>query len=194
MERSSHPEYLFHAVAALVPRLIEMAEFCGLEPIDLLTLWHIRHFGKVNGANRNVILRQELTRILTTKFRVSESQITKMLDFLEQEHLVERPKLDRAERLALFGSAKGQRDVVILTQLGSDKIDEFKEIISTRAKKWISKSSKTVQVAMKIFRPAAEKFAKEFVDRHAPDHTDMLPGSTPNELDEANDDDGDTKH
>ena len=93
------PEELFHAIAALIPRLIYIAEKeCEIAPIDLLALWHIRHFGEVNAENRNVLLRGELTRMLKLHFRTADSDVTKMLDDLQNRGLVERTTITDHER------------------------------------------------------------------------------------------------
>jgi DNA-binding MarR family transcriptional regulator len=173
------PEELFHAVAALIPRLIYIAEEeCQIAPIDLLALWHIRHVGKVNAENRNVLLRGELTRMLKLKFRLADSDITKMLDDLQNRGLVERTTITNHERQALFGTTKGQKQVVILTLAGSEKLDHFKTRITTRFGAWVPAASAPVRYATKKMLPIAVSFARWLVSRYEPDRSETLYGAT----------------
>jgi hypothetical protein len=51
--------------------------------MDLFVLWHIRHFGAVDGDQRNIMLRHELGQMLQKRFRLADAQITKMLNCLQ---------------------------------------------------------------------------------------------------------------
>lgn len=171
------PEEVFHAIAALIPRLIYLAEQeCEIEPIDLLVLWHIRHFGKTNRVAQNVILRRDLTHMLKRKFRLADSDISKMLDDLQDRGFVERTTISSHERQYLFGDNKGQKQIVVLTVGGSEKIEQFKTRLIARYGAWLPSAPAPIRFAMKRMLPIAINFAQWLVKRYEPERSEMLYG------------------
>lgn len=170
------PEELFHALAALIPRLIHIAEEeCHLRPIDLLTLWHIRHFGKPIEDNRKVLLHRDVKDMLQRKFRFTDSTVSKMLTQLHEKGLLEKIDFTESQRIKLFGSNKGGRGVVIITTKGSDKIEEFKKRILDRFGRWLPSAPKTIQSIAKRFLPLAVSFAKWLVSRYETNTSEPMP-------------------
>ena len=168
------PEELFHAIAALVNRLIYVSEEeCGVEPIQLLILWHCRHFGKVHIDDETVILRQELTRMLKEKFRYTDGGISKLLAELQEEGFVVRTAITAKERMDLFGS-HGDTRVVILNANGKQKIEQFKGLLRSRFADWLSKQSGPTRIAVRTARPVVESFARWLVKRYEPEREQVL--------------------
>jgi len=169
------PEELFHAIAALVNRLIHISEEeCGVQPIQLLILWHIRHFGKANNDKEPVILRQELTRMLKGNFRYSDTDISKLLAELQEGGFIVRTAVSRQERLALFLSKNGDTRVVILKHSGDEKIEQFKEQLRSRVDHWLSKQPRATRLAIVTVRPIVEKFARWLVQHFEPEREKIL--------------------
>src|SRR5438105_4743063 len=107
------PEEIFHAIATLVPRLIYIAEEkSGVEPIELLTLWHTRHFGRSDAHGQAVLLRHDLTDMLTKKFRFSDPAVSKLLGELQDKGFILRTVLSTKQRHEIFGSDAGSKLVV----------------------------------------------------------------------------------
>jgi DNA-binding MarR family transcriptional regulator len=168
------PEELFHALAAMINRLIYIAEEeCGLDPIQLLILWHIRHFGRINQENDTVILRQELTRMLKRKFRYTDGGVSKLLSELQDQGYVVRAAVSTRERSELFGG-HGDTRVVILKHGGNQKIDYFKHRLRSRAEKWLALQTPATKVAVRTFQPIVEHFARWLVRRYEPEHGALL--------------------
>jgi len=168
------PEELFHAIAALVSRMIYIAEEeCKVAPFELLVLWHIRHFGRIYVDDQTVILRQELTRMLTKKFRFTDPGVSKLLADLQEDGFIVRTAVSNKERARLFGSP-GDTRVVILNAHGKAKIEEFKGVIRTRAGKWLNEQNRATRIAVKGFQPVLEGFARWLVRRYEPERVEML--------------------
>ncbi|HXP83375.1 MAG TPA: hypothetical protein VN841_01565 [Bryobacteraceae bacterium] len=164
------PEAIFHAIATVIQRLVYIVEKeCGIAPIDLLTLWYIDYFGVNDGEGRSIILRRQLTRMLTIKFRISDAQITKMLDDLQDQGLVERTNMDRADRKRIFGHEDGPRLVVVLTERGSQKFDLFKERMLVRYERWLATLKQpTRTVVRRVILPIAVQCARWIIARYDP--------------------------
>ena len=179
--KSTIPEEVFHAIATLVPRLIYIAEKeCGLEPIELLALWHVRHFGRPDAERNMTILRQELTRMLTQKFRFSDAAVSKMLAYLQEEGLVLRTTVSGKQRLELFGSEDGSKLVVVLTGRGNQQIDQFKNRLRRRWEAWLSRQTRTNRLAVRAVFPIVVQFARWLVKRYKPHRQQVLYGADPN--------------
>jgi hypothetical protein len=165
----SVPEELFHAIAVLMNRVIYIAEEeCRVRPIDLLVLWHIRHFGKVHTDDQTVMLRQELTRVLTQKFRFTDPGVSKLLADLQEHGFIVRAAVTGKERLELFGST-GDTRVVILKTAGKQKIEDFKSQIRERAIRWLQRQPRATRLLVNTSRPVLEGFARWLVQRYEPD-------------------------
>ena len=126
------PEEAFHAFTILLPRLLSLSErACGLEPIELYLLWHIRHFGKPMEDGRMVFLRHKITDLLGRQFRLSANSVSNLIDGLHNRGLVETgARLRRDQLKNLYDLAAGRAGVVILCPEGSQKIDTFKDEVN----------------------------------------------------------------
>jgi DNA-binding MarR family transcriptional regulator len=181
------PEAVFHAIATSIQRVVYIVEEeCGIAPIDLLTLWYVDYFGTLNERGQSVILRRTLTQMLTVKFRMSDGQISKALDSLSDKRLIERTNVSREERKRLFQAEEGPRLVVILTEDGTHKFDQFKERITFRYKRWLSTLNAASRAAIKnIIVPIAIQSANWIIKRYDPvvlaSARDMLTGTESNE-------------
>ena len=179
MARSKRPETplageLFHAIAVLVSRLSHLAEEkCGVSTIELLTLWHTRHFGKPYINDQSVILRQELTRVLRTKFGYMDGAVSKLLATLQDKGFIVRAAVSTSERAPLFGS-HGDTRVVILNKNGDSKIEEFKDQIRSRATTWLVEQNMATRATVKSLRPVVERFARWLVGRYEPERESIL--------------------
>src|ERR1022692_2600702 len=92
---------LFHAAATLATRLAFVAEHeCKIDPIELLVLWHLKHYGKPDSEDRPVMLRHDLTELLRQKFRYSDSDVSKLIDGLHDDGLVQKGNMTTQERTA----------------------------------------------------------------------------------------------
>ncbi len=169
-ESKQLPDEVFHGIATTIQRLIYIVENeCGIAPIDLLTLWYIDYFGKVDPQGLSVMLRRNLTQMLTIKFRLSDSQVTAMLDELQDKGLVRRTTVNRDERKNLFGSDSGPRLVVILTPSGVRKFDLFKERLLIRYERWLSSLNAPTRVAVsQLLIPVGIHTAKWVIKRYDP--------------------------
>lgn len=167
--QSDLPEEVFHAVAALIPRLIYIAEEeCHVDPIELLVLWNIRHFGRPNADRHNTILRQSLTHVLKTKFRYSDANVSRLLEELQEKGLILRTSLTARERGQLFGDENGSKLVVVLKAEGDAKLEDFKERLRGRYDRWASQQPSAVRLACKNFLPIIVRFARWLVARYEP--------------------------
>ncbi|HEX3822661.1 MAG TPA: helix-turn-helix domain-containing protein [Candidatus Sulfotelmatobacter sp.] len=174
------PEEVFHAVAALVPRLIYVAEEeCGVDPIELLVLWHIRHFGKPNSEGQNVVLRHDLTRVLKQNFHYSDANVSKLIEELQEKGFVLRATLSARERGELFGDQDGSKLMVLLRPLGDAKIEQFKAALRSRFDKWSLDQSSAIRLATRKFLPVVIRFARWLVAHYEPEREALLyPEST----------------
>jgi len=171
------PEEVFHAVAALIPRLVYIAEKqCGVDPIDILVLWHIRHFGKPNENQHNVVLRQDLTRVLKMQFRYSDAQTSKLLEELQEQGFIGRSSLSSRERRELFGDESGSKLIVELKGSGDAKVEEFKEHLRSSFQQWVEQQPLAVRIATRRFMPIAVRFARWLVTKYEPGRTNFLFG------------------
>jgi len=177
MVRSPKPfipvsDELLHATATLATRLLFIAEHeCGLEPFELFVLWHIKHHGRPDSANRPVMLRRDLTSVLKKKFGYSDSDVSKLLDALHDDGFVQKGPLTTEERLVLFGGDSGAKLAVALQPAGSAKIEEFKSFLTARFNFWLSEQSRTTRLACRKLQPIAMGFAQWLLDRYQPSST-----------------------
>ncbi len=174
--QSTIPEELFHAVVALMPRLVYVAEDeCKIQPVELLTLWHLRRFGKPNASGQHVCLRSELTEALRVRFRFSAPTISKLLEDLQDRDFILRTAISSKQRAELFGGDTGAKLVVILMPKGNDKIEEFIDRVSAHGERWLAGQPAMYRKAARAFAPIAMQFAKWLIDRYGPDGVSAQP-------------------
>jgi DNA-binding MarR family transcriptional regulator len=174
------PEDLFHAIAALVPRLIYIAEEeCGVEPIELLVLSQIRHFGKPHAQGKAAILRHDLTQMLKQKFRFTDPAVSKLLEDLQENGLLFRTILTATQRQESFGDQHGNKLVVVLTEKGYEKIEEFKNHLRSKVDKWLSEQPTRTRAAVRVFRPVAVEISRWLVQRYEPQRDAPATGEIP---------------
>jgi DNA-binding MarR family transcriptional regulator len=162
------PDELFQALATLVARLMFVCEDeCGLSPIELLTIWHIKHFGKNDEDGKPVVRRNEITRMLKEKFRYTDPDVTRLLDGLRDSGVIERPNLSASEQRVIFGE-KGPAAAVKLTPKGRKAIESFKEIIRSRADTWVSAHGKPTRSAIYHAKPLVKKLSQWIIKRYEP--------------------------
>lgn len=172
-KRSPIPEELFHAIATLVARFIFVTqEECGVTPMELLTLWHIRHVGERYEDDQTIVLRQELTRMLTEKFNYTAPDVTRLLTGLKDKGFISRGAITAKERVTIWGSP-GSTQVIILKLSGKQKIEEFKTLLRTRGEEWLGRTP-SVRAAVWALRPVAENFARWLVRRYEPKRQQLL--------------------
>lgn len=160
------PDEFFHAIAALIPRLLSLAQECDIRPMELLVLWHIRQFGKINEDNFNVIPQREVRHMLGQTFMVRSADVSKLLSRLQAAELVDQRDFTERKRLELFGSRSDGSAVVILTPTGLHKLEEFKKTIISHFGIWASTSPKSIHFALKRSIPLAVSFARWVVSHY----------------------------
>jgi DNA-binding MarR family transcriptional regulator len=172
---SAHvPEEIFHAIAALVNRLIFLSKNeCQLEPIELLTLWHIRHVGAPYAGGQTAVLRQELTRMLKEKFRFNDPGVSRLLRDLQNAGVIVRTAVSDDERRQMFGSF-GDTRVVILNSKGKQKIEDFKGIIRSRVEPWLAEQRPAIRLTIRAVHPVIVRFAHWLVKRYEPERMKLL--------------------
>lgn len=163
------PEAVFHAIATTIQRLVFIVEEeCDIKPMDLLALWFVDYFGVLNEKGQSVILRRDLTQMLTLKFRMSDAQISRTLDELQNRGLVERPNLSREHRERLFKSGEGPKLAVVLTEAGNKKFELFKKSVSIRYDRWLKSLNRPARVALKAILPLTIQTANWIIKRYDP--------------------------
>lgn len=161
---------IFHAITAMIPQLIYIAkEECGVDPIELLVLWHIRHFGRRNHENQSTILRHDLTDVLGSKFRYSDTDVSRLIEDLQEKELISRTSLTARQRSELFGATSGGKLIVVLNGQGEAKLEQFKGCIRGRYDSWIGQQPTPIQIATKAFLPIGAKFAQWLVEQFQTD-------------------------
>ncbi len=113
-----------------MPQLLRIFTQCGLSPTELFILTHIRHAGKDYREGLKAFPKKELRDILTMAFRQSAPQVTKDIKELMARELLEEKVLTREVIQKLFGSHDGFSRVYVLTPGGSNKIDQFINMIN----------------------------------------------------------------
>lgn len=160
---------LFHAAATLATRLAFIAEYeFKIEPIELFLIWHIKNYGQADSEGRPVLLRHDLTDVFKKKFGYSDSDISKLIDGLHDDGLLEKGNLTTQERTALFGTESSSKLAVRLQAAGLDKIEAFKNFLRDKFDTWLSEQSTTTKYATRKFEPIALGFAQWLLDRYQP--------------------------
>lgn len=127
-------ESLFRAFATLIPKFMQISEKCGVDLVEIFTLWYVRHNGKTrqnqNPEEEVILLQAELTRLLRKEFGYTPQNVDRLLKRLEDKRLLRRTgRLDPVEHEILFGTSTGRKDTVTLLTAGSEKVEEFKKEI-----------------------------------------------------------------
>ncbi len=173
-DKEDIPEELFHALATIIPRLtILVRETCDVTPIELLVLWHIRHFGRVTREDNTVISRTAITEMLQAEFGTTAPNVTKLIQGLQDKKLLDRVTLDSSESLAM-GSKR--RAVVILNQSGKQRVERFKSALQDRTIDLYKQLSLGERGLIRLLRPLAIKVAKGLISRYEPHRLSILYG------------------
>ena len=81
---------------------------------------------------------------------LGDANITRLLNSLEEKHLIRRLSLTQRERGQLFGASKGgNRLAVILQATGDKKIQQFKARLALHFGEWRTEQSVMTQKAIK---------------------------------------------
>lgn len=153
------PEEVFTALGFAIPALARLIDKkCHITLAGWLVLVEIQRRGKRLPDGQSVLLRQTLTKLFDER-GFTRPNVTKVLNTLFEQGLIDRPRLTEKERQSMFGS-NGSRLAVVLTPAGQRKIEHFKDILQNEFDRWYANQSEFVKHALVVLRPAAETFAK----------------------------------
>lgn len=126
MKKIRFPPELYRFIPALYPHLAEILESVGLTGTEFFALSYIRHQGKLIEEGRVALPISSLkVMLMKTGAYASESGAHGFISgHLETtKHYVEHQRLTPQQKKELFPKATGHRDVVVLAQLGEEKLD-----------------------------------------------------------------------
>lgn len=124
------PYEVIKLALSLMPHLTTIFEECELSPMDLFVLTHIKHFGKDFDKGLKIVLREDMTDLLTKVFRESDSKVSKDINKLRDKEFLAGIRINDNQMREIFGKEEGRRFALVLRQSGIEKINEFTDKIS----------------------------------------------------------------
>jgi hypothetical protein len=119
------PWEVFRLASSLLPHFDQVFEDSQLSPTDLFVLSHIKHFGSEHVSGQKILLKNEILDLLKRVYGYSATRATTIIKELHNEGLLISQELTEDQKQMYFGSSKGYKDAVLLSEKGVRELDEF---------------------------------------------------------------------